>query len=35
MRMSVEAEIIWLRLMVQINREQILIDQAAASRGAN
>lgn len=27
--MSVESEIIWLRFMVQINREQMVIDQAA------
>ena len=27
--MSVESEITWLRFMVQINREQMLIDQAS------
>lgn len=35
MRMSVEAEIIWLRLLLQVNREQALIDQSATIRGAN
>lgn len=27
--MSVESEVIWLRFMVQINREQLVIDRAA------
>jgi hypothetical protein len=26
--MSVESEVVWLRLMVQINREQLIIGQA-------
>lgn len=30
--MSVESEIIWLRIMVQINREQALIGRADDSR---
>jgi hypothetical protein len=27
--MSVESEVTWLRFMVQLNREQLVIDQAA------
>ena len=30
--MSVESEIIWMRLMVQIQREQSAIDQAGSPR---
>jgi len=32
--MSVESEVIWLRFMVQINREQMVIDQAAEKQRA-
>lgn len=32
--MSVESEVIWLRFMVQISREQALIDRSAGSRSS-